>query len=185
MRIIETPVPGCFEILPAAWRDHRGSFVKHFHAAQFQALGLEAGFPEEFYTKSHARVLRGLHFVAPPYDQVKVVTCVSGSVLDAVVDLRVGSPSFGNYVLRELNDERCNMMYIEKGMAHGFYVPCGEAVLLYRVSTMYSPLHDCGIRWDSAGIPWPISDPVISSRDAALPLLEAFQSPFEFCRVLA
>jgi hypothetical protein len=75
--------------------------------------------------------------MAPPHDQTKIVTCVYGSVLDAVLDLRRGSPTFGEHVLFDLSADRGNMVYMEKGLAHGFYVPCGEAVLLYRVSTMY------------------------------------------------
>jgi len=185
MRIKETAIQGCFEIEPTVFRDQRGSFVKHFHEEQFQSCGLETYFPEEFYSRSAEGVLRGLHFITPPYDQVKIVTCVYGRVLDAVVDLRLGSPSFGKSVLIDLNDERCNMVYMEKGMAHGFYVPSGEAVLLYRVSTMHSATHDKGIRWDSAGIQWPTSNPVVSSRDAALPAFESFESPFEFPRVYA
>jgi len=185
MRLNETSIPGCFELVPPAFRDNRGSFVKHFHRDQFEALGLETCFPEEFYTRSSARVLRGLHCMVPPFDQVKVVTCVFGSVLDAVVDLRRGSPTYGKYILTALDAERCNMLYIGKGMAHGFYVPTGEAVLLYRVSTMHSPLHDKGIRWDSAGIPWQVSDPVVSSRDMALPTLQDFECPFEFPWVYA
>jgi dTDP-4-dehydrorhamnose 3,5-epimerase len=77
------------------------------------------------------------------------------------------------------------MLYIEKGMAHGFYVPSGEAILLYRVSTMYSAPHDKGIRWDSAGIPWPTTTPIVSDRDAALPALGAFDTPFECEREFA
>ena len=180
MRVIETAIPGCFELEPVIHRDHRGSFVKHFHERQFQALGLETYFPEEFFSRSVGGVLRGMHFMAPPFDQVKIVTCVHGRVLDAVVDLRIGSPTFGQHVMVELDDERCNMIYIDKGMAHGFYVPSGEAVLLYRVSSMHSTQHDMGIRWDSAGIPWPVTKPVVSGRDEALPAMSRFESPFEF-----
>jgi len=178
MRLIETHLRGCFELQPATYRDQRGSFVKNFHQGQFLELGLETHFPEEFYSQSVTNVLRGLHFTTPPFDQVKIVTCVYGRVLDAVVDLRPASSSYGKYYLTELNDQRCNMIYIDKGMAHGFYVPSGEAVLLYRVSTMHSSQHDSGIRWDSAGIPWPVSNPIISSRDATLPAFESIEKPF-------
>ena len=177
MRLIETDISGCLEIQPLVHHDLRGSFVKNFHQEQFAALGLETYFPEEFYSKSLAGVLRGMHFVAPPRDQVKLVTCVYGQVLDAVVDLRWGSPTFGQHYLTELSADRGNMLYIDKGMAHGFYVPRGEAILLYRVSTMYSAAHDKGIRWDSAGIAWPTKSPIVSDRDAALPSFDAFETP--------
>lgn len=185
MRLIETTIPGCFELQPDVWRDHRGTFVKHFHEEQFRALGLETNFVEEFFTRSSAGVLRGLHFMAPPFDQVKMVTCVSGRVLDAAVDLRRGSPTFGKYVVRELDDERCNILYMDKGIAHGFYVLSGDAILHYQVSTMHSPRHDCGIRWNSVGIPWPVAEPIVSNRDAALPAFDVFESPFEYPRVYA
>jgi dTDP-4-dehydrorhamnose 3,5-epimerase len=182
--VIETAIAGCLEIQPQVHKDQRGSFVKSFHLDEFRALGLETNFPEEFYSNSIAGVLRGMHFVAPPRDQVKVVTCVHGHVLDAVVDLRRGSPTFGKHVLTELRADRGNMLYIDKGMAHGFYVPCGEAILLYRVSTMYSAPHDKGIRWDSLGIPWPTKTPILSPRDAGLPAFEGFETPFEVEREL-
>jgi dTDP-4-dehydrorhamnose 3,5-epimerase len=183
MRLVKTAIPGCFELQLSAHHDHRGSFVKSFHEEHFQALGLETHFPEEFYSRSVAGVLRGLHFVAPPNDQVKLVTCVRGCVLDAVLDLRRGSPTFGKHLMTELTPEGGNMLYISRGIAHGFYVPCGEAILLYRVSTMYSAEHDKGIRWDSAGIPWPTTTPILSARDAALPALADFDSPFDYQRV--
>jgi dTDP-4-dehydrorhamnose 3,5-epimerase len=185
MHVIKSAIPGCLEIEPPVNRDQRGSFVKNFHQGQFQACGLKTHFPEEFYSRSVAGVLRGLHFMAPPHDQTKIVTCVYGSVLDAVLDLRRGSPTFGEHVLFDLSADRGNMVYMEKGLAHGFYVPCGEAVLLYRVSTMYSAPHDKGIHWNSAGIPWPAATPNISARDAALPAFATFDTPFEFERVCA
>jgi dTDP-4-dehydrorhamnose 3,5-epimerase len=183
MRVTETAIPGCVEIELPAYLDQRGSFVKNFHEGQFRALGLKTHFPEEFYSRSVSGVLRGLHFMAPPHDQIKIVTCLHGAVLDAVLDLRRGSPTFGKHVLIELSAERASMVYISKGMAHGFYVPSGEAILLYRVSVVHSPEHDAGIRWDSAGIPWPTKSPLLSARDTELPKFGAFESPFEFERV--
>jgi len=143
-------------------------------------LGLETNWPEEFYSRSVEGVLRGLHLLTPPHHQSKIVTCVQGVVLDVIVDLRVGSPAFGKHFLFELSAERANMIYVGKGVAHGFYVPSGEAILHYRVSTMYSAPHDKCIRWDSAGIPWPTVSPFVSARDAALPPLQEFSSPFPF-----
>ena len=161
-----------------AFNDGRGSFVKNFQEAEFREAGLEAQFPEEFYTRSVEGVLRGIHFTVPPIDQVKVVTCVCGAVLDAVVDLRRDSPTFGQHLLFELSGERPMSLYIGRGLGHAFYVPSGEALLLYRVSTSYQAEFDAGIRWDSAGIDWPTASPMLSDRDKRLPALSEFSSPF-------
>jgi dTDP-4-dehydrorhamnose 3,5-epimerase len=109
---------------------------------------------------------------------VKLVACIAGEVLDAVVDLRQGSPTFHRHLLIELSAEKANLLYIPPGMAHGFYTLSGSATVLYSVSTQHSPAHDAGVRWDSAGIPWPNPDPLLSPRDAALPPLSSFDSPF-------
>lgn len=180
MRIKPTAITDCYEIELEPYLDARGSFVKTFHLETFHKLGLETHFPEEFFSLSVQNVLRGLHFAAPPNDQVKVVTCLHGSVLDAFVDLRRGSPTYGKHVLLELSAQRGNMIYLSKGIAHGFYVPSGEAILLYRVSTMYSPAQDKGIHWNSAGIPWPAASPIVSARDAILPAFSQLESQSEF-----
>jgi dTDP-4-dehydrorhamnose 3,5-epimerase len=180
MCLSATPIPGCAVIELPTYSDARGIFVKNYQDEQFRSLGLSTHFPEEFYTRSVEGVLRGIHFVTPPIDQVKVVSCIHGKVVDAIIDLRRGSPTFGKHLLFELSAERPSLIYIGKGIGHGFYVPSGEAILLYRVSTMYSPKHDCGIRWNSAGIKWPVENPIVSSRDRDLPTFEKFYSPFEF-----
>lgn len=178
--LIATGIAGCFELDTAIMRDKRGSFVKTFHQAMFEEQGLETQFAEEFYSFSGARVLRGLHFQLPPADHLKIVYCVDGSVLDIVMDLRVGSPSYGKYHACTLSGENARLLYIPTGLAHGFYVTGTHAMMMYKVTTTHSPAHDSGILWNSAGIPWPDEDPVISDRDRALVPLEEFQSPFRF-----
>lgn len=178
MNVIETAIPGLLEIVPAAHVDERGSFVKTFHRERFESLGLRTDFVEEYYTRSRARVLRGLHFQLPPHGHVKLVTCVHGRVLDAVLDLRAGSPTFGRHVLFALSARRPSLVYIPEGLAHGFFVPGSGAVLLYKVTSLHAPAHDAGILWNSAGIPWPDPDPIISDRDRSFPPLDGFVSPF-------
>ncbi len=138
-------IPGCFEITPQIFKDERGMFVKTFHKDVFKEHGLETGFVEEYYSFSCKGVLRGLHFQLPPKDHVKLVYCVSGEVLDAVVDLRVGSPTYGQFELFEVSAEKANMIYIPKGLAHGFYVESENAIMMYKVTTVYSPDHDTGL----------------------------------------
>lgn len=180
MKLSSTLLPGCFEISPKVHRDNRGTFVKTFHFETFNELGLQVNWAEEYYSISGENVLRGLHFQLPPHDHEKLVYCVEGEVLDAVVDLRVGSPTFGKHALFHLSGDKGNMLYIPRGMAHGFYSMSERTAMMYKVSTIYSPHHDTGILWSSAGIPWPTQQPVMSCRDASLPPFEEFASPFIF-----
>lgn len=173
------PIPGCHEIVPAVFRDGRGAFVKTFHHDLFAAQGLVTEWKEEFYSVSRKGVLRGLHFQLPPHDHAKLVYCTDGEVLDAVVDLRKGSPTFGYSITKELKASTGNMLYIPSGLAHGFYVLSSSATMMYKTSTVHAPSHDSGIRWDSAGIAWPDEAPVVSERDSWLATLAEFNSPFK------
>ena len=163
--LMATPIAGAYEVQPALRTDCRGSFVKAFHAPTFAACGLETDFAESFYSISTQRVLRGLHFQRPPHDYAKLVYCPSGSVLDVMVDLRRSSPSYGTHLLTVLSGERANMRYLPRGVAHGFYVLSEQAITAYMVSAPHVPWADDGILWNSAGIPWPDADPILSSRD--------------------
>jgi len=180
MQINETGITGCYEMFPRVLRDERGSFVKTFHQHIFQENGLETTFAEEYYSFSHKRVLRGLHFQIPPMDHVKMVYCLSGRVMDAVVDIRLGSPTFGRYAMFELDSQRANMVYIPRGLAHGFYVLSETAIMLYKATSVYSVEHDAGILWSSANIQWPDTAPIISKRDNEFPSLFDFISPFSY-----
>jgi len=171
-------IPGCFEIIPEVFNDGRGTFIKTFHNGVFKENRLEINFAEEYYSLSCKGVLRGLHFQLPPMDHVKLVYCVSGMVLDAVVDLRVGFRTYGEFETFELSAEKANMIYIPKGLAHGFYVLSESAIMMYKVSTVYSPEHDTGILWSSVGIPWPDKMPIISKRDSEFKSFTDFKSPF-------
>jgi dTDP-4-dehydrorhamnose 3,5-epimerase len=173
-------IPGCVEIQPHVFDDERGRFVKIFHEGLFAERGLCTGFAEEFYSRSHRGVIRGLHFQVPPQDHVKLVYCVEGRVLDVVVDLRCASATFGQHALFELSAAKANAVYIPRGLAHGFFTFSDEATVVYKVSTVHSPQYDAGIRWDSVGIEWPVSDPIVSIRDAALPAMADFDSPFRY-----
>lgn len=176
----ETAIPGCYEITPKIIEDDRGIFVKTFHRETFLARNLCIDWQEEYYSISGHGVLRGLHFQRPPYDHDKLVYCSEGNIIDAVLDLRRGSPAFGMYFQVELCAQKRNMLYIPKGLAHGFYVTSKSATMHYKVSSIYAPEHDMGIRWDSAGIPWPDNHPNISPRDLSFPLLKDFDTPFHF-----
>ena len=180
MKINPTNLPGCLEICPEVFCDTRGKFVKVFHQGTFAKHKLETAFVEEYYSISRRRVLRGLHFQRPPYDHAKLVYCVLGKIMDVVVDLRMTSPSYGQFVTEQLSDEKANALYISSGMAHGFYVLSDTAIVVYKVTSMYSEKHDSGILWNSLGIPWPDKHPILSERDKTFVAFSNFQSPFRF-----
>lgn len=173
-------IAGCFELQPKVFEDARGRFVKVFHEQAFAAQGLETNFAEEYYSVSYKNVIRGMHFQLPQMDHVKMVYCVEGEVMDAVVDLRVGSPTYGQYASFDLSAAKANSIYVPKGMAHGFCVRSEQAIMVYKVSTIYSPAHDAGVLWNSVDIPWPTTEAVLSARDQGFPTLEQFESPFRY-----
>jgi dTDP-4-dehydrorhamnose 3,5-epimerase len=184
MNVKPTAIPGCYEIQSELYKDVRGMFVKTVHRETFAEYGLESDFPEQYYTVSESGVVRGLHFQLPPHAHAKLVFCISGSVLDAVVDLRAGSPTYGKSFQTELSGARGNMLYIPRGLAHGF---CAfeKSVMMYNVTSMYAPQDDAGLLWNSAGITWPVCNPVLSDRDRSFPVLDSFETPFCFDQVSA
>jgi len=180
MDLRETRIKGCLEIFPRVMRDARGTFIKTFHRDVFEKNSLKAAFAEEYFTVSRSGVIRGLHFQLPPMDHLKLVYCVCGEVFDVVVDLRNGSPTYGQHESFTLSAEKGNMVYIPRGLAHGFCALTEGATMMYKVTSVYSPEHDRGLLWNSAGISWPCKDPVLSDRDKGFPTLEEFHSPFRY-----
>jgi len=178
----ELSLPGCYEIQPRVFNDSRGRFVKVYHKDEYMAIGLESEFAEEYYSHSNQGVIRGMHFQTPPSDHVKLVYCVHGEVQDVVLDLRKGSPTYGQTTAVKLSAEQGNFIYIPKGCAHGFCVTSSIATLVYKVSTVYDPQNDTGVLWNSFGYKWPIMQPVISERDATFQPLTQFNSPFVYER---
>jgi len=177
-QVCSTNISGCLEIRPRIHEDQRGRLIKVFQHEAFSELGLCTNFTEDFYSVSRRGVIRGLHFQAPPADHIKLVYCLEGRIQDAVVDLRRSSPTFGQHALVELSAEAGNMLYIPRGLAHGFCTLSETAIVAYKTSKSHSPEHDQGILWNSAGIQWLETAPKISDRDRALPPLSALQSPF-------
>jgi len=163
---------------PAARSDLRGRFVKILQEDVFSKHGIPTGFVEQYYSVSANNVLRGLHFQIPPHDHYKLATCIEGEVFDVVVDLRKGSRTYGQHDSFALDGARGDSVFVPSGCAHGFYVRSQTAIMLYNVSSLYAPSHDTGIRWDSAGIAWPCSSPLVSERDAGFAALADFDTPF-------
>lgn len=180
MRFDECEISGCWVMTPDVHEDARGRFVKTFRDDAFAERGLSMDHGEEYLTFSRHRVVRGLHFQVPPMEYSKLVCCVSGEVLDAILDLRVGSPTHGRFRTFALSSADMKVLYLPPGIAHGFYVTGDHALLHYTVSAEHSPECDRGILWSSAGIPWPDPDPILSDRDRRHPALSEFASPFRW-----
>jgi dTDP-4-dehydrorhamnose 3,5-epimerase len=180
IRFTECRLPGCYWVQLPCFRDRRGVLVKALQRSAFEERNLECDFSESFYTESGENVLRGMHFQAPPADHAKLVYCISGAICDIALDLRLGSPTFGEHEIYQLSAEARGAMYLPRGIAHGFFVRRAPSVVAYQVSSEHSPAHDGGIHWNSFGAAWPDGEPVVSARDRRLIPFAKFNSPFRF-----
>ncbi|MCU1490067.1 MAG: dTDP-4-dehydrorhamnose 3,5-epimerase [Acidimicrobiaceae bacterium] len=176
----DASLPGVRLLRPTVHRDERGGFVKTHQQEWFEAAGIPTEWPERFYSVSSRGVLRGLHFQLPPSAHAKLVYCPVGAVMDVVVDLRVGSPTYQEFESFDLDGNGWTMLFLPAGLAHGFVALRDGTVMAYATGTIHDPERDTGIRWDSVGVPWPFTDPLVSPRDAALPALAEFESPFTY-----
>jgi dTDP-4-dehydrorhamnose 3,5-epimerase len=161
-------------------RDARGTLIKPFTQPSFTQAGLEARWRECFWSVSHLGVIRGFHAQHPPHELEKLVFCASGATHDVVLDLRVGSPTYGRTAEVTLAAERANALYVPRGVAHAFQALTDEATLVYLVTAEHAPEADHGVRWDSVPVEWPLPPGPISERDRSLPPLGSFASPFRW-----
>ncbi|TDX21871.1 dTDP-4-dehydrorhamnose 3,5-epimerase [Rhodovulum visakhapatnamense] len=180
MNIIETSLPGVLILEPRRFGDARGFFEETWNRRTMAAAGLDHDFVQDNHSLSmQAGTLRGLHFQAPPYAQAKLVRCGRGVLFDVAVDIRKGSPAYGQWVGVELSFENGRQLLIPEGFAHGFATRVPETEITYKCSAFYAPEADGGVHWDSCGIAWDLSgDPVLSDKDRTAPRLEEFDSPF-------
>ena len=187
MEVIKTNIDGVVIIEPRIFKDERGYFFESFSQREFDEkvvpiLGHKLTFVQDNESKSSYGVMRGLHFQRPPFTQSKLVRCVKGAVLDVAVDIRKGSPTFGQHVAVELTEDNHRQFFISKGFAHGFAVLSETAVFQYKCDEFYHPEADGGISIldDSLGIDWRIKDKaILSEKDTKHPLLKDFDSPFD------
>lgn len=188
MEVIKTPLEGALIIEPRVFKDARGYFFESFSQRDFDAIvapiiGHSVQFVQDNESMSTYGVMRGLHFQRPPFTQSKLVRCVRGTVLDVAVDIRKGSPTYGQHVTVELSEENKRQFFISKGFAHGFAVLSETAVFQYKCDEFYHPEADGGISIidTSLGIDWriPMEKAILSEKDTKHPLLKDFNSPFE------
>ena len=162
-------------VKPKVFGDNRGFFMESYKKSEFIKNGIDIEFQQDNHSKSSAKVLRGLHYQAKPYEQAKLVRCIKGKIYDIAVDIRPNSKTFGQYVKVELSEDNKNMLYIPKGFAHGFVVLSSEAELLYKASGEYNPKADRGIFWadKDLNIDWGIDfEPILSEKDQNQPKLK-------------
>lgn len=172
MKIIETELPGVLIIEPQVFRDERGFFLESFHAERYREAGIDMAFVQDNHSRSRKGVLRGLHFQRR-HPQGKLVRASRGSIFDVAADIDPASPTFGQYVGVTLSDENHRQMWIPPGFAHGFCVLSDEADFEYKCTDLYYPNDEGGVLWSDPdlNIQWPLSDPLLSAKDLALPSL--------------
>jgi dTDP-4-dehydrorhamnose 3,5-epimerase len=169
MNVIKTKIEGVVIIEPKIFKDDRGYFYESFNQKEFDEKVCKTVFVQDNQSKSSYGVIRGLHFQKPPHAQSKLVRCIKGRVLDVAVDIRKGSPTFGQYVSVELTEDNHLQFFIPRGFAHGFSVLSEEAVFQYKCDNFYAPESEGGIAWNdpTIGIDWkiPIKDIILSNKD--------------------
>lgn len=188
MNIIETSIKDVLIIEPKVFNDARGYFFESFSQREFDEkvtpiLGHSIHFVQDNESMSSYGVMRGLHFQRPPYTQTKLVRCVKGTVLDVAVDIRKGSPTYGQHVAVELTEDNHRQFLVPRGFAHGFAVLSETAVFQYKCDEFYHPEADGGISItdESLGIDWriPVEKAILSPKDTAHEKLKDFDSPFD------
>ena len=181
MRIEETALPGVLVLTPARFGDDRGFFSETWNRRTLEETGVDL---PEFVQDNHSLsakkgTLRGLHYQAPPHEQGKLVRCGRGALYDVAVDGRRGSPTYGRWVGVELSFENGRQLWVPPGFLHGFVTLRDDTEVVYKCTGYYDKAADGTVRWDSLGIDWGVSDPILSDKDQAAVPFAQWQSPFE------
>jgi len=173
MQLKETGIDGLVELFPNVYPDERGWFFEFYKEPTLKKLGIDRSFPQENLSFSRKGVIRGLHFQLEPHAQAKLATVISGRVIDVVVDLRKGSPTFGKTYSCQLDSERKNMLLVPEGFAHGF-AALEDTIFFYKCSSLYDKSSESGIVWNDPqlNIQWPVDNPIVSEKDKLLPTLD-------------
>lgn len=184
MKFERQALPDVILVTPDRHGDGRGFFSETFRANTYEAAGIAGPFVQDNHAWSaDAGILRGLHFQVPPKAQAKLIRCTRGAILDVAVDLRRSSPTFGQHVSAELSAENGQQLFVPEGFAHGYLTLTPDCVVVYKMTEYYAPETEGGLAWNDPdlGIEWPLRDalPTLSPKDAELPSLASFESPFE------
>jgi dTDP-4-dehydrorhamnose 3,5-epimerase len=183
INVIDTTIEGVKIIEPRIFGDARGYFFESFSQREFEEKVCRTTFVQDNESKSIAGVVRGLHFQKPPFTQSKLVRVVRGAVLDVAVDIRKGSPTYGQHVAVELTEDNHRQFFVPRGFAHGFAVLSDEAIFQYKCDNYYAPQSEGAIAWNdpALGIDWrvPTENRILSEKDMHHPLLADLDSPFD------
>jgi dTDP-4-dehydrorhamnose 3,5-epimerase len=175
MNVVTTPLPGVLLLEPKVFADPRGFFLETFNQARYEAAGVGVGLPfvQDNWSRSARGTLRGLHF-QEPVPQGKLVWCAKGAVYDVAADVRRGSPTFGRWFGCELTEANKKQLWIPPGFAHGFCVLSESADFVYKCTALYTPAYERAVAWndETLNIAWPITEPLLSKKDAAAPQLK-------------
>ncbi len=169
MLIKERKLKGVFEITLEPHEDHRGFFMRTYDDKVFRDYGLHQNWVQENHSYSKKKgTLRGLHFQLPPHAETKLVRVISGEVYDVIIDIRKGSPTFGEWDSIRLSADNKKMIYIPRGFAHGMCTLTNNFIMLYKVDNYYAPENEGAIKWDDPdiGIDWPVDNPILSEKDS-------------------
>jgi dTDP-4-dehydrorhamnose 3,5-epimerase len=185
MLVETTAIPGVLVITPKKFGDERGFFSETYRFSALAAHGVTHGWAQDNHSMSGKRgVVRGLHFQTPPRAQAKLLRVVQGAILDVTVDIRKGSPTYGQHVAVELSSNNWKQLYVPIGLAHGFCTLTDTTEVLYKASDEYAPETEGGLIWTdpALGIAWPVTaaEATVNPRDSRWPALAAFESPFEW-----
>ncbi|WP_373232244.1 dTDP-4-dehydrorhamnose 3,5-epimerase [Cohnella sp.] len=183
MNVKESKLPGVKVIEPTVYEDNRGFFMESYNAERMTAQGISTIFVQDNHSLSvQSGVIRGLHYQLEPKAQTKLIRVLAGAIYDVVVDIRRGSPTFGQWEGFELSAANKHQLLVPKGFAHGFCTLTPNSEVLYKVDMLYSAEHDRGIAWNDAalGIDWPTNDPVLSDKDSRHPLLADAEYNFTY-----
>lgn len=184
MDITPTSLPDVLVLTPRRFGDARGWFSETWSAARFAEAGIALNFVQDNHSFSaDVGTLRGLHYQSPPRAQDKLVRCTRGAIIDIAVDARMGSPTYGEWVVEELTAQNGKQLLVPKGFLHGFVTLVSDSEVQYKVSDFYDAECDGSVHWDSLGIDWGLSaSPILSDKDLNAPAFDSWDSPFIYER---
>ena len=182
MKITKTKIEGLLIIDPQVFGDERGFFLETYNQEKYKEAGVEYDFVQDNLSKSAKGVLRGLHYQVNPCAQGKLIQVIQGAVLDVAVDIRFGSPTFGQYVSVELDEKNKKQFWISPGFAHGFISLADETVFSYKCTSLYRPESERGIMWNDSdlNIDWKIKNPIVSEKDGKNKLFKDIEEDFVY-----
>lgn len=184
MTVIQTEIPDVLLIKPNIFRDDRGAFLESFSARRYRDHGISQDWVQDNLSTSVYGVIRGLHYQKPPFAQAKIVQVIRGRILDVVVDIRKGSPTYGRHIAVELDSEDRTQILVPHGFAHGFSVLSPFADVLYKTDNYYSRDHEAGLLYDDPelAIDWriPAAEVILSPKDLELSSIKNLSSDFEY-----